>query len=593
MVTSEIKLINGRPILFVDGEKTPAAAYITYFDERSHCQDFANVGYEMYSLCASFSSLPLNANTGFSPLFGIFDNRDKPDFSEFDKNVRQIVAACPDAKIFPRVRITMPQWWVDEHLDDCCTSGDGKRREAIYSEEFKIMGTKMLEEYIAHVQSSDYADNIVGYQIAGGFTEEWFHFDSKGSICPNTKKYFNLYLKNRYPEQYKREVEIPKEIEYSGKGLIDDTVILHYLEFLNVSIAETIAYFANVVKECVDHKQIVGAFFGYVVDIGGPVRGASGLWEMLKCPDVDFFCSPNSYAFMRALGKDWHEPIPGESLKLHGKLYFAENDIRTCLSDYPDNCRPGVDPEKKYNGPIWKGPETLNGSVAAIRKAFARQYTHSNAFWWFDMWGGWYDDPVLMNEMKRFKELMTEYTNAKLPLENSDVVLVIDETYNRRVGTTDPMYYSQGKFRIAMSNAGIPYDIMLAEDFEHCKNYKAVILPYPEEYLSDTAKELKGFCKKHNIPVLTAVLGDMTELDENILRQRLIDAGVHCYCDSGDVVYRGNGLLCIHSATAGLKVIKLPNICDIAPLNGTAKTFTSNKIELEMKEFETLYFKIK
>ena len=172
MITSEIKLINGRPILFVDGQKTPAAAYITYFDERSHCADFANVGYELYSLCASFTSLPLNANTGFSPLFGIFDVKGKPDFSEFDKNVRQIVAACPTAKIFPRVRISMPQWWVDEQPDECCRSNDGRLREAIFSEEFKTTGSEMLREYIAHVQNSDYADNIVGYQVAGGFTEE-------------------------------------------------------------------------------------------------------------------------------------------------------------------------------------------------------------------------------------------------------------------------------------------------------------------------------------------------------------------------------------------------------------------------------------
>ena len=463
---------------------------------------------------------------------------------------------------------------------------------AIYSEDFKVTGAKMLKEYIAHVQSSDYADNIVGYQIAGGFTEEWFHFDSKGSICPNTKKYFNQYLKNHYSEQYNNEVEIPKESEYSGKGEIKDTVILHYLEFLNVSIAETIAYFADVVKTAVQHKQIVGAFFGYVVDIGGPVRGSSGLWEILKCPDIDFFCSPNSYVYTRALGKDWHEPIPGESLKLHGKLYFAENDIRTHLSDFPGNCRPGCDPENKYNGPIWKGPQTLEGSVAAIRKSFARQFTHSNAFWWFDMWGGWYDDPVLMAEMKRFNELMEEYTNTYLPTENSDVVFIIDETYNRRVGVTDPMYYSQGKFRLTMGNSGITYDIMMVEDYEHCKDYKAVILPYPEKYLSRVAKELVEFCKERNIPVLTAVEDDMQGLDADIMRKRLTDAGVHCYCDSDDVIYRGNGLLCIHSATAGEKTIKLPKTYEITPLNQTSTPFTSDKIEVEMKEFETLLFRL-
>ena len=593
MVASKIKPVNGNPILFVDGKPTPACAYITYFDERSHCKDFAEIGYEMFSLCASFSSLPLNANTGFSPLYGIFDNRDNPDFSEFDKNVRQIVAACPDAKIFPRVRISMPQWWIDEHKDDCCRSGDGRLREAIYSEDFKVTGAIMLREYITHVQCSDYADNIVGYQIAGGFTEEWFHFDSKGSICPNTKQYFNEYLQRRYPEKYTQEVEIPEEKTFSGQGLIEDETVRHYLEFLNVSIAETISYFAKITKECVGFKQIVGAFFGYVVDIGGPVRGSSGLWEILKNPNIDFFCSPNSYVYTRALGKDWHEPIPGETLKLHGKLYFAENDIRTCLSDFPDNCRPGVDPLKKYTGPIWKGPETLAGSVAAIRKSFARQFTHSNAFWWFDMWGGWYNDPVLMAEIKQFKAWMTEYTEADLPKANSEVVLVIDETYNRRVGTTDPMYYSQGKYRQAMGNTGIPYDIMLVEDLEHCKDYKAVILPYPTDYLSHTAKELIQFCEAQNVAVITATFEDMTDLDADKMREYLTALGVHCYCDSGEVVYFGNGILSIHSATAGHKLVNLPKICNVTPLSSNIEAFTSDKIELDMNEFETVLFKIK
>ena len=54
---------------------------------------------------------------------------------------------------------------------------------------------------------------------------------------------------------------------------------------------------------------------------------------MLASPDIDFVCSPTSYAFRQlgGAGTSHFMSLVG-SVKLHGKLWFDENDIRTSLS---------------------------------------------------------------------------------------------------------------------------------------------------------------------------------------------------------------------------------------------------------------------
>lgn len=43
----------------------------------------------------------------------------------------------------------------------------------------------------------------------------------------------------------------------------------------------------------------------------------------------------------------------------------------------------------------------------------------------------------------------------------------------------------------------------------------------------------------------------------------------------------------------GKKTITLPHTAEVTPLNTNNHTFISDKIEIEMKEFETLIYKVK
>lgn len=591
MVSSKVEFVNGKALLVIDGKKEPGCAYITYFDEYSHCDDFAKTGYEMFSLCASFSGLPLNSMTGYSPLFGIFDVKGKPDYSHFEHNVRQILKSCPSAKIFPRVRVSMPLWWVEENENEVCQTPSHYKREALFSDKFREMGARMLREFIAHIHASDYADNIIGYQIAGGGTEEWFHFDEKGSLSPCSEKKFNDYLSIHYPGKYKDIVPVPDYALFNSEGKIENELAQLYLEFISCSVSETVAHFAKVVKECVDYKQIVGTFYGYVQDIPNPMRGSSGLKQLLECPDIDFFCSPVSYVDSRSLGVDWAEHSAGESLKQHGKVYFLENDIRTCLTKIPDECRPGIDPERKYSSKLWLGPPTTEQSVWAVRKAYARQLTHANAMWWFDMWGGWYACDELMNEMKCSLELTKELTYSDMPATRSQVAVLFDEKYPFRVGVKDPFFTIQKKIHDCLGNTGMTFDAFLTEDYEQSVHYEAVLFPYPDMFDSNEIKAIKQFLKLQNIPFVHLTSNDVN-ISPDELRERLIGTGVHCYCSTGDVIYHGNGYLAIHAATKGDKTVSLPNTLRITPMNSDRPTYFSDKIEVKMEQYETCMFRV-
>ena len=57
------------------------------------------------------------------------------------------------------------------------------------------------------------------------------------------------------------------------------------------------------------------------------------LEKVLACPDVDFLTSPTSYAFRQFGGEGTsHFMSLLGSIKLHGKLWFNENDVRTSLA---------------------------------------------------------------------------------------------------------------------------------------------------------------------------------------------------------------------------------------------------------------------
>ncbi len=593
MLKSKIIFKKGKPFISVDGELYSPMAYTTYFDECGEFSDFIKSGYRMFFVNVSFTDLPINNVTGFTPFrTGVFE-KDIPDYSEFDGIVNDILAECPDALIFPRVNIAMLRKWIENNVYETVETKTG-RRESLYSDLFLRDGGELLKELVLHIRSQSYAGRIAGYQLCGGTTQEWMHHDLEGSFSEMGLQKFRLWMKEKYNVS-----DVPSfSKEDFGNPDLSETVS-RFGEFCCEMAAKTVEHFAKLLKELVNGEQIAGVFYGYNAFVNNYLYGLHGLRFIIDSPYIDFFSSPCGYDRNRSLGIDWGDMLPAESVKTHGKLYFVECDIRTHLTRRMQDSRPGKYPDNIYTltneegkKTVWSGPETLELSLSSVRKAFAHQLTKGSGVWWFDMWGGWFHDETIMSEIEKMKNISdtSEYKKTDI-LPQAETVMFIDEKayLNNPVGSN--FCHSVNWMRERMGNTGIPFDLCMVEDAEKVLHkYKAAIFTAPLP--SDNGEVAMSLCERMNIPYIKTTT-EKTFYTEEEFRDFLIPSGVHCYNSDGHVIYCGEGFLGVHAVCDGEVRISLPEVFKVKSLLGVDfSECETNEIVIEMVKHDTAIFEL-
>lgn len=521
-ITSSVRFHAGRPTLFICSKPVPACAYITYFTHKNRYRDFADAGITLYSMPVFFATRGINALSGIPPFAeGIFENRE-PDFSVLDREVARILDACPNALIFPRINLSLPQWWDEENPDELCDTGfgGGPRRTCFSSDKWAAETKRMLKTVIDHISDSEYVDHIFGYQLAGGNTEEWFSFDRQGSEGIRSREKFR---------------QLCQKDHLAGTES-------QYLQFLSDTVADRICEFASYTKELTDRKLIVGTFYGYTTTCVEYYQCHAALKRVLACPDIDFLCSPLSYDEARPAGRDHACQTVLDSLKLHGKLHFSENDTRTDLSGPPFDL-------PHYQTSVWYGPD-LQTSLQIMKMHFARALCHGHAFWWFDMWGGWFHRPEYMDIVQKSAEIMAQA--ADRPLEScAKAAVFVDETAFCRMPKNDPTTKHVCHHSLkALGKTSVPYDIYLIDDFEAVKHrYRAFIFMVPVETPAAAAAMADCDAAGRARLVLDGTNWDITSEE---LRDFFRRAGVLPYFDHDAVVYENEGYLFIHACKPGV-----------------------------------------
>ncbi len=531
--------------LFINGKAQDGLAYITYLTENNRYGDFAKAGYRLFSFPVFFGYNHLNENSGLYVFTkGIFDG-DIPDFSVFDADVAKILKACPDAFLLPRVNVSPSENWEKAHPDELCNSTSGKKSgrfsfaSDIWTEEVK----KELALFIEHVENSEYASHIAGYQIAGGNTEEWLALVPDGISGKRAEEKYSEYLRSHSCGENKTS----------------------FYRFYSELVAGRICEFASEVKRLTENRLAVGSFYGYTFECPDRTSGHHALRRLLECEDIDFVCSPISYSMGRQVGRDHPYMIPLGSVKLHGKLYFSENDTRTHLS-LPVNNTP------HYTSPIWFGPDEAT-SCEVIKMHAARALINGHSAWWFDMWGGWFADERYMKLLEKLRQIFEQ--SRSLPMGGvSNVAVFVDEEAYANLDDISVSGKVCGFIREALGKMGAPYDLYLASDAERViGGYSAVIALVPArtpyiEKLSDMTRSLK-----------IAYL-EITDKNSGIstgeLREFLKKGNVHLWCRNDAVIYANESYLFLHTAENAVYELETPekeNLLDVI----TGELFVSGR----------------
>jgi len=535
---AEIKRENGAVRLFIDRKAVAPDAYITYVTPKACYEDFAAAGYSLFSLPVFFSSKTINENAQYPAFsYGLFD-ADKPKWDLLDEDFRKIVRACPNACIFPRVNVSLSEAWERANPDELNDKGVVElHRPCFSSDKWAAECTRLLGLFIDHVKQSDYAENVVGYQIAAGNTEEWLSHDGNASI--------GLRSREKYAE-WIAQTHLPDTEE-------------NYYDFLSEIVAKRICDFAAFVKEKAGSHSIVGSFYGYALQFCSRLSCHNALSTVLNCKDVDFLCSPVSYEKGRSLGRDHSSMVPWSSIAKHGKLYFAENDTRTHLSrsPFPDN--------PYFDQPVFAA-RTKRDAIEMLKMHYSRAMIYGYAHWWFDMFGGWFHDDEYMALLKKLRDVSVCSLSKDLG-SVAEIAVLIDEKTSNAVSDYDLMYKFCANTRDCFGNIGAPVDCFLACDYDDVfDKYKAIILI--EVAPSELSERIKAKAKQKGIGVFVIGPNNYDE-DPAVIRQFCRSNGAHVYCDDA-VVYANQSYLFVHACKDGYLNINMPNGKALSPIIGSA-----------------------
>ncbi|MBM3501370.1 MAG: hypothetical protein FJX74_22175, partial [Armatimonadetes bacterium] len=345
-----VERVGGVPTFVIDGRPHSGICYSTYDCHLPRLQEraarFAEAGCDIFNFVVEIAGYGYSRPMWMGP--------EEWDFRDLDERARAILQAAPEAWLLPRIYIDAPAWWCEANPAEMMLLDDGSpafgeklfalSREGNYpslaSAEWRAAMDRALVTVIDHIESSEYGSRVIGYQLSGQKTEEWYHWsmncDRLGDYSTHVQAVFGLPLPTR--EQRHGDRSRP------FRDPVAEAAAIAFHRVWSDLMADTIEHFARTVKERTSGRKLVGAFYAYTFEFTDLAEDAGHLAcaSLERSPYIDFIMAPSSYYDRNLPGKPYFR-APVASLQAHGKVFW--NDFDQVSYKYYDKLK--ADPNLK------------------------------------------------------------------------------------------------------------------------------------------------------------------------------------------------------------------------------------------------------
>jgi Beta-galactosidase len=493
-LTSEVKMHNGVPCLYVNGRLTSQMLSAPYRPGEQNFTDFQRTGNKIYDIYFHFGwTGPTNY-----------------DFTRLDELLASYVKIDPNALFVGRILLTPGAWLAEQFPTEVSRRDDGSLagmfgtngNPSFSSLVYRDLSHKAMTALITHLEQK-FGDNIAGYQVGNGFGGEWLPFNSfwetRGNqphptkfgvedYSPAAKIAFQKWLRAKYKTvaalrqawgeatvTFETAAPPDEKTRYSPQhGIFFDpaisTRVPDYFEFYNNSVADVLIENSAWAKELTHRKKIVGAFYGYLwcnfPNLSAVHAGHLGLTKVLRCPDVDFLASPYTYDNKYVGGPDNSQSLP-EAAQLHGKLYFNEVDTETYVT------------QRQWRwGNSLNNPTNWAETKGLLVRDFGYSFTKGFGLWWTDLFGGtFHDDKIssLIGDLRKIDEQSLEANKTS----TAEVAVILDESGFMYCGDGEPLFNAllTAQKQWELGFLGAPWEPHLLSDISNpkLKNFKLYV----------------------------------------------------------------------------------------------------------------------
>lgn len=432
LALAERRVHNGRPTCFVDGEPFAWCGYSSADFQPGNVAEFGAHGTSVFCI-------PTDAGAH------IYHHTAAPtlvapgewDFGELEQRVGMSLQANPAARLMLRVSLGMPPFWTQRHESEQVLVETAAGRVPWYeytayqapslaSEVWRRDQAEALRELLRYCKSRPWAGRLIGFWLTGEVTEEWFAWGSNdgqhADYSRPTSERFAARLADCGWTATDTSLPTPEQRDVKDRDLYPDTVegrrAAAYNRFYSELTAETILHFARVVKEETDGRSLVGAFYGYVIQLAGEPRQSNGgnmaLRRLLDDEAVDFVGGIPLHDFRRLSGG--YDPYVSatESILAAGKLYCNENDLFSWLH-----------PVIWYTEYDAASPRA--GAISMHRRECANDAVHGAMSQRFGLMSSWHHDAELQADFALQSRVCAEALGLdRTPVEQ--IAMLVDDS---------------------------------------------------------------------------------------------------------------------------------------------------------------------